>query len=705
MITWTATSSLLILIVLLLRTLLKGRISPRIQYALWALVLLRLLIPGTFFHSSVSVMNVVESRTATTAAQPSSVYGTAPESTTAASAGGTVPALSGTQISSADTGRAARLTIAQILTVPWLVGAAVVVVCFTVSNFRLGRELRQGRQRIAAENCPLPVYLSRNADTPLLFGIFRPAIYVTPKALESEEILSQVLEHELTHYRHGDNIWALLRCAAVALHWYNPLVWLAANVSLRDAELACDEGTIRRIGEDKRMEYGRTLIGFTVESRPMRQILNCATTMTGGKNTIKERITLIAKRPRTAVVTLAAVILIAAVAVGCTFMGAKDKTSQDTPPATPEVSAPEDDTWDVGGVLFSMPTEYYDEVTILSEDSGVAFYMKSQLEKYADTNMGWLFSIIKYSRAQYEEYLMSDGSGMSFFAVDDGGMDDRTYWTYYGFFVPTDVRFDMDAGERYPELQETLGRSVKESVMALNDLTVFSGDEGDYTYPGNHMTLLYYPYNDYNGTKDEIYTLTLSQPVKQGEGGIWCVERWSDGNYTYYWFIPYDGQSSQVHYKALQAAADSGEDTSLLDPLNAAKAFAAQCFYLYNDGREPTDPSFTTPGEYIAGLIGGDVNNIPALTTEKLASFLIFSDGAYSEGGAAELMNRLESTPADTIEVISGLKMGDREKICYLAGAEARNSGRQDIVKALAGLDLTDSGRQTVELIETYMNK
>ena len=241
--------------------------------------------------------------------------------------------------------------------------------------------------------------------------------------------------------------------------------------------------------------------------------------------------------------------------------------------------------------------------------------------------------------------------------------------------------------------------------MALNDLTVFSGDEGDYTYPGNHMTLLYYPYNDYNGTKDEIYTLTLSQPVKQGEGGIWCVERWSDGNYTYYWFIPYDGQSSQVHYEALQAAADSGEDTSLLDPLNAAKAFAVQCFYLYNDGREPTDPSFTTPGEYIAGLIGGDVNNIPALTTEKLASFLIFSDGAYSEGGAAELMNRLESTPADTIEVISGLKMGDREKICYLVGAEARNSGRQDIVKALAGLDLTDSGRQTVELIETYMNK
>ena len=244
MITWTATSSLLILIVLLLRTLLKGRISPRIQYALWALVLLRLLIPGTFFHSSVSVMNVVERRPATTAAQPSPVYGTAQESTTAASAGGTVPALSGTQISSADTGRAARLTIAQILTVPWLVGAAVVVVCFTVSNFRLGRELRQGRQRIAAENCPLPVYLSRNADTPLLFGIFRPAIYVTPKALESEEILSQVLEHELTHYRRRDIWYKLLLMLANAVHWFNPMVWLMVHAADRDLELSCDLGSI-----------------------------------------------------------------------------------------------------------------------------------------------------------------------------------------------------------------------------------------------------------------------------------------------------------------------------------------------------------------------------------------------------------------------------------------------------------------------------
>ena len=59
MLQWIISSSVLIAVILLLRLLLKGRISLRLQYGLWALVLLRLLIPGSILHSAASVANLV----------------------------------------------------------------------------------------------------------------------------------------------------------------------------------------------------------------------------------------------------------------------------------------------------------------------------------------------------------------------------------------------------------------------------------------------------------------------------------------------------------------------------------------------------------------------------------------------------------------------------------------------------------------------
>ena len=107
----------------------------------------------------------------------------------------------------------------------------------------------------------------------------------------------------------------------LALHWYNPLVWLAAVLSRRDGELACDEATVKRLGEEERAAYGRTLLAVTCRGRG--DPLLTATSMTGSGSGIKERIRLLAKRPKTAGYTLAAVVLIAAAAVGCTFTGAQ----------------------------------------------------------------------------------------------------------------------------------------------------------------------------------------------------------------------------------------------------------------------------------------------------------------------------------------------------------------------------------------------
>jgi len=98
-------------------------------------------------------------------------------------------------------------------------------------------------------------------------------------------------------------------------------------LSRNDAELACDESTIRRLGESERAAYGRTLISLTCEKHSA--LLITATTMTGSKKSIKERISLIVKRPKTALVTAIVILLVGAIAVGCTFTGAKSKDSKD----------------------------------------------------------------------------------------------------------------------------------------------------------------------------------------------------------------------------------------------------------------------------------------------------------------------------------------------------------------------------------------
>lgn len=325
---WIISSSVLIAVVAALRFILRSKISLRLQYVLWALVLIRLLIPVHFGASSVSVMNAVPDappETLLSTGVPAGAYtpteGVSPELSSPAipestSVGATVQAgLSDVSVHVVDW-RLAALAV-------WLVGLVVLGLFLLITNLRFSLQLKSDRRMTNISRYPLPVYVSSMVETPCLYGLFHPAIYVTHEAQEDEKTLCHVLEHEATHYRHGDHIWAILRGVCLVLHWYNPLVWLAASLSKRDAELACDEGTIKRIGEELRGDYGRSLIGLTCKKRTARTFLITATTMTGSKKGIQERVMLIAKKPKTALYTLVAVVLVVAVAVGGTFTGAK----------------------------------------------------------------------------------------------------------------------------------------------------------------------------------------------------------------------------------------------------------------------------------------------------------------------------------------------------------------------------------------------
>ena len=345
---WIISTSVLIIIVAVLRYILRGRINLRLQYALWALVLLRALLPFALFTSPMSVMNAVDKieplrtsadlGTVSPALDHIEFVPDADNDPADSASTGTIvgyyPGDSDKQFPTVIVPNATAheypavekaMELRDALLVLWVCGAVILALIFLCANLRFGFQLRHGRRELELQGNLLPVYICPGIETPCLFGFFRPAVYLTPGCESDQTVLRHVLAHEFTHYRHGDNIWAILRCVCLALHWYNPLVWLAAFLSMRDAELACDEGAIRRLGESERTNYGRTLIGMTCRHGSVRALALTATTMTGSKKGIKERILLIAKKPRMALYTLATVLLIAAAAVGCTFSGAEDK--------------------------------------------------------------------------------------------------------------------------------------------------------------------------------------------------------------------------------------------------------------------------------------------------------------------------------------------------------------------------------------------
>ena len=336
------TSSVLILALLALRQLFRRTVSRRMQYALWLLVLVRLLVPvnvGTLAHNVLSaaapVQAVVEERLDTpvlyvqdgTERRPAQLLPGKESQGEPLS-----PPSDAAQTAPADeyytvTPTYRTVTLSEALTYVWYAGMAGVGAWFLFTNLRFARALRKARTPYRVEGCRYPVYLVSALPSPCLFGVLRPAVYLNEKALQSPDALRFVLAHEQTHARHLDPLWSLLRGVCLTIYWFDPLVWLAAVLSREDCELACDEGTLRALGADERTAYGKALLTLVpVCDKPQNPLLG-ATTMTSGKRGLKERITRIAENRQAKAAAVFAVVALAALVCAVSFTGAPD-----TPP-------------------------------------------------------------------------------------------------------------------------------------------------------------------------------------------------------------------------------------------------------------------------------------------------------------------------------------------------------------------------------------
>lgn len=330
------TSSVLILALLALRRLFRRTVSRRMQYALWLLVLVRLLVPvnvGTLAHNVLSaaapVQAVVEKRLDTpvlyvqdgTERRPAQLLPGKESQGEPLS-----PPSDAAQSAPADeysivTPTYRTVTLSEALTYVWYAGMAGVGAWFLFTNLRFARALRKARTPYRVEGCRYPVYLVSALPSPCLFGVLRPAVYLNEKALQNPDALRFVIAHEQTHARHLDPLWSLLRGVCLTVYWFDPLVWLAAVLSREDGELACDEGTLRALGADERAAYGKALLSLVpVCDKPQNPLLG-ATTMTSGKRGLKERITRIAENRQAKAAAVFAVVALAALVCAVSFTG------------------------------------------------------------------------------------------------------------------------------------------------------------------------------------------------------------------------------------------------------------------------------------------------------------------------------------------------------------------------------------------------
>ncbi|HJG86785.1 M56 family metallopeptidase [Pseudoflavonifractor capillosus] len=334
------TAAVTALAVLAIRAVMGALRVPRaIVFLLWAVVLFRMVCPVSF-SSSWSLLSLLPAAEEQSADLPGG-YGDShsaawdpPQSQgghqTGASGGGPAPTLApetgGSAQSSAVSGPAAPSEPAEpaepgwlpALSAVWALGVLALWLWSLVSWLRLRRRLS------AAVRTPDGAWESDRVDSPFVLGFFPPKIYL-PLGL-SGDTRRYVLLHERAHIRRGDHIVKVLAFLALAVHWFNPLLWVSWFLSCRDMEAACDESVLRRSPEDIRKNYSAALLSLAA-AHPLRVPLAF------GENGVKGRVrgALRWKRPAAALVAAALVVLLAS----CYMLAANPAQ---VPDAAPELT-------------------------------------------------------------------------------------------------------------------------------------------------------------------------------------------------------------------------------------------------------------------------------------------------------------------------------------------------------------------------------
>lgn len=461
-----------------------------------------------------------------------------------------------------------KLTIKSSLPYIWIMGMLLFLIHGFISNQRLKKGLKDSTYLY--EN----IHENETLDNAFIHGIINPRIYI-PNYLDEKE-REYIITHEKTHLKRYDHIVKFLYYLILSIHWFNPLIWLGFYLMEKDMELSCDEAVMIKIGNNAKEDYCKTLLSLATGHK-----MKIITPLSFSENNIKDRVknVLNYKTPKFWV----SIILIVVVAISAFFIFTKPKVNGED-----VINNGEDDEYglynrtfedlrDVADIIFNKELEKIEEYThenVNIEESRItSFKWRYNYEGYLDNDievfelkyvirgkelLDYPFVNITEDGTITEESLGTGKPLLAFAIVDFKEYRNGRYilpkyeflgFIFYGEFY-SDTKAEIEIG--LIELLENLG------------LKEFG------TFPGNHILA------EYELREGEIYKILLSQPVKTGEEGIWCVDRWMDENGNVYYPIIKSKLSLKEYYAEIQEQVDKGKNLDFLDGEKVAINFVKE---------------------------------------------------------------------------------------------------------------------------------
>ncbi|SCX92923.1 M56 family metallopeptidase [Alkaliphilus peptidifermentans] len=519
------TASYVVLFVIVARLLLK-RVPKIFSYALWSVVFFRLISP--FSYDSMFSLVPVSTQTVPTNIMYSQIH-TINSSITVMDQTVNNSMMSAPVVEVSVNPLQLWITLGEIL---WIFGIAVLLIYSFFTAIKLYMKLKPAS--LIFDN----VYTMHGIKTPFIFGILKPKIYL-PIGL-TEKGKNYIIKHEQTHIKRLDHIIKPLAFLILCVHWFNPLVWAAFFLMSEDMEMSCDESVIKQMGSEIKKDYSTSLLFLATG----RRIIG-GSPLAFGENNTKGRIINILnyKKPRFWAI-IGAVIAVVVISVGL-------------------MSNPPKEQWTVeeyAEQFVKEKIEFY-STAYKTVDSKITKLEKiASLDQLLPSNVEIWSLEYRLKPDDISNVMLAGGmNAIDGWITEDESMGkpllvfsyEGSKLQYLGYMKSGEADFSNLAGQEIALRIFLEGKGLLENV----------------SYKGNHILV------QFQLSTGETSQLLVSQPVIQGEQGIWCVERWMDGNGTVYYVTPETDIRIAEYYKELQKQSDDGTNLSLLDPMQVATDF------------------------------------------------------------------------------------------------------------------------------------
>lgn len=292
-------------VIIILRLAMKK--MPRIySYLLWAILGVRLLCPFSL-SSAASVFNMLVPEKPDVLSQkmefiPNDIgYQTEPRVTVSFPAFNDIISQ---QLPSAEPSASANpmMIIMLIGAYIWAMGMLAMLIYTVISVITVKKRLRSAV--VLRDN----IYVCRDIDTPFVFGLLKPKIYLSEDI--PSEALPYIIAHEQVHIKRRDYIVKYAAMLTLCIHWFNPMVWLSYQLMTKDMESSCDEKALNIFDKNEKKAYANALLNISLKQNG----ISLGGMLNFGEKSIKERIKVIlgAKKPHKFTVFAAVIVIIAA---------------------------------------------------------------------------------------------------------------------------------------------------------------------------------------------------------------------------------------------------------------------------------------------------------------------------------------------------------------------------------------------------------